>query len=412
MNWLEKIFHHSELFTQRSIQALYVILFFDLVFTFNSWTSQGYLTVQSVKENDAICWPYFQNCLDLYVFQAIPQGYSLGILYMVIGGFLFTSLYFSYREKWDKALLFLAIPALFKFLMLYVFSYLPIGNYHVLGLVFVLLLLFAKHKLFALKVAVTVFYFCAAALKINAGYISGSIFSSLALGVPIFPNSLLPYYGLVFILIVVAVPFFLWSAELRVRIMAVSILAAFHVYSITLVGFRFAALCIPILFILFILSDYEKFSFKKIRTDVFSFILISLIILGQSLPIIIAGDERITSEGEKYGFYMYTANRQCIRTINVHYKDGTSAENTYEDRKGMRRCDPYEDWFRIQQACKQDTVSRIEWIFNVSINGSYFYTLVDVPNACVITEYKAFSHNDWLKTDIQDTSLPVLKNSI
>ncbi len=412
MNWLEKFFHHSQISAQKSAQALYIILFFDLVFTLNSWTTQGYLTIESVKENDAICWPYFQNCLDLYVFHGIPQGYSLGILYMVLGAFLFASLYFFYREKWGKALLFLTVPVVFKLLMIFVFSYLPIGNYHVLGLVLALIFLFAKHKVFALKIAVTVFYFCAAAIKINTGYLSGSIFSSLALRAPIFPDILLPYYGIIFLLMVIVVPFFLWSAELRIRILAVTVLASFHVYSIIMVGFRFAALCIPILFILFILSDYEKFSFKKIRTDVFSFILIGLMVIGQSLPIIISGDERITSEGEKYGFYMYTANRQCIRTINVHYEDGTSAENTYEDRKGMRRCDPYEDWFRIQQACKEENVARIEWIFNVSVNGSHFYTLVDVPNACLINEYKAFSHNDWITTQVQDTSLPVVKNSI
>ena len=41
----------------------------------------------------------------------------------------------------------------------------------------------------------------------------------------------------------------------------------------------------------------------------------------------IKGNESITSEGEKYGFYMFTANRQCVREINVYYKDGTQKEN-------------------------------------------------------------------------------------
>jgi hypothetical protein len=179
-----------------------------------------------------------------------------------------------------------------------------------------------------------------------------------------------------------------------------------------MVGFRYPALCIPIIWLLFIFPDYNKFSFKKIYHDKFSFIFIVLVIFAQSIPFWIAGDERISSEGEKYGFYMYTANRQCVKKIVVNFSDGTKEESDTEERRGMRRCDPYEDWFRIKQACQLEKVKNVEWDFNVSINGSYFYNLVDTKDACNLSEYQPFRHNQWINLKTQDKSIPVLKNSI
>ena len=406
---LQRLFDISN---QKALQGVYYVLIFDFLFTFNDWMSRGYLTKESVEQNEAICWPYFQSCLDLYVFSAVPHGYSLSVLYMVFGSLVFLSLYFAYQSKWSLALASLFAPALFKFLMIYVFSYLTIGNYNVISLFLGLLLLFAKDKLYSLKILFSLFYLSAAVIKFNEGYLSGSIFTSLELGVPILPAVLLPYYGIAFILLVAITPVLLWSKNSNLRYFSILTLTAFHVYSISMVGFRYPALCIPILWILFKLADYQEFSLKRIFKDYFTIVVVFFLMLAQSLPILIAGNERLSSEGEKYGFYMYTANRQCVRTINLVYENGTREDNTYEERRGMRRCDPYEDWFRIQQACKQENIKNIEWQFNVSINGAYFHTLVDTKNACEIKTYKPFTHNDWLTFDSLNKSIPVLKNSI
>ena len=410
MKTLKKLF---DLKDNRNLKAVFYVLFLDFVYTFSDWINQGYLSVQSVQDNTAVCWPYFKSCTSLYVFDSLPFGYSLNILYMVLGLFLFVSLYYAYVENWNRALMYLIVPTIFKFFMIYMFSYLVVGNFNIISLFLALFLIFSKDKLHSLKVLFTLFYLCAAFIKINPGYISGDIFASLKLGVPLLPDYFLNYYGVLFLLILLVLPILLWSTNLKVRLFSISILTIFHIYSIALVGYRYPVLCIPILWLLFFFAEHQKFETKRLIKDYFAFVIILLLIISQIIPIMIKGDERITSEGEKYGFYMFTANRQCVREINVYYKDGTQKENVYKEYRGMRRCDPYEDWYRIQNTCKQEKVKSVKWSFNVSVNGSNFYNLVSAENACGLKDYKPFEHNDWIDlTGKQDKNLPVYKNSI
>ncbi len=61
------------------------------------------------------------------------------------------------------------------------------------------------------------------------------------------------------------------------------------------------------------------------------------------------------------------------------------------------RCDPYEEWFAIQQRCLRDTeVARIGWTLDHSINGGPFYRIVDEKDACAL-RYRALGHNEWIR---------------
>lgn len=397
--------------SNRILQIVYYFVFFTFIITFNDWFNKLFFTGQSVKNFSALCWPHFKECTSLYVFEGIPQGYSLGILYTLLAVFLFTSVFFAFKERWKLALIFLAIPSFFKLFAIFFLSYAPTGNYTVLEALVALLLIFSKRKVFSLKVILTLFYFAAFSIKLHEGYLTGNIFKSLALGVPIFPDFLLPYLGLAFMVVVAVCPILLWVKNRSLRNSSIFILIAFHLYSIILVGYRYPLLCISLLLLAFFLSEYEEFSFRKIITDSALFVVVLLIICLQILPILIKGDVKITLEGQRYGFYMFDANRQCISIKNLYYKDGTTEVLTYENHSGMQRCDPYAEWFSIYSRCKTKALSKITWTFDMSINGSSYYTIVNSDNACLLN-YKPFKHNEWIQEGVRNKDIQVYKNSI
>lgn len=401
----------DEIKNSRILQIVYYFVFFSFVLTFSDWFNREYFTLQSVKNFTAVCWPHFKSCTDLYIFNAVPEGYSLGILYACLGIFLFLSLYFAIKEDWRKAVLLLLPLAAFKLFGLYFLSYLPTGNYTVLEVFVAILLIFSKNKTYALKLLVTVFYFSSFIIKIHSGYFTGNIFTSLNLGVPVLPSSFLNLYGIAFALLVVIFPILLWSKNAFLRKFSVFVLGIFHIYSIIWVGFRYPFLCLSLHFLLFLNTPYEKFSFKKIVTDYATVFSLMLLIILQSVPLLIKGDEKITNEGQKYGFYMFDANRQCVSNMTIFYRNGTLATSTYENHQGMFRCDPYQEWFETYLRCRNSEVQRIEWSFNSSINGSSYFTLVNTEDACKL-DYKPFQHNDWIKEGIKNSSLKVYKNSI
>ena len=144
-------------------------------------------------------------------------------------------------------------------------------------------------------------------------------------------------------------------------------------------------------------------------------------------PWLIAGDRRITLEGNRYGMFMFEANHQCVGTVKTYRaikvpitpsikqnnqctgrRCVTSSKIYEEDNLQVReerieigaawnRCDPYVEWSWIQRLCRKDpSIRRIAFTFDHSINGGPFYRIVDEANICGLV-YKPFSHNDWIK---------------
>ncbi len=399
-------------FRRSSVYALCFLLVLDLIQTFSVWKNESFVTLDAITKNIAVCPPYFQNCLSYYFLDTVPISYGQNILYMVLGGLVFLALYFLYQRKYDLFVLALSFPLLYKFLYVYFLTYLPTGNYTVFGLFFGLLLLFSAYKVVYLRILVVVFYLCAAIIKLHDGYLSGDVFSSLSLGAPLVPAFLLPYTGIAFLVFCVIAPLgLLLSKKALHRNIFLWTLTAFHLYSISMVGFRYPLLLIPILWVLF---HYEKepFYFKKeYLRDFFSVAIIGSMVLLQLIPFFIKGDERLTGEGYRYGYYMYDGNHQCESKKIVYFKDGTTKEMLWENKKAMYSCDPYEEWFKIQRWCNPEKVASISWTYDHSLNGEKYRRIVDEKNACGLV-YKPFIHNTWIQERGILLDKEVIKNSI
>ena len=399
-------------FGRNSVYSLCYIFLLDLVHTFSVWKNESLVTLDAITKNTAVCPPYFQNCLSYYFLDTVPISYGQNILYMTLGGLVFLALYFLYQRKYALFALTVLIPLVYKFGYLFFLTYLPTGNYTVFGLFFGLVLLFSSYKIVYLRILVVAFYLCAAVIKLHEGYLLGDVFSSLALGVPGAPAFLIPYIGIAFLVFCIAMPLgLLFSKKTIWRNGFLWAITLFHIYSISMVGFRYPLLLIPILWILF---HYEKeeFSFeKKHCKDFISIFIIAVMILAQGIPFFIKGDERLTGEGYRYGYYMYDGNHQCESKKIISFKDGTIKEMFWENKKAMYSCDPYEEWFKIKRWCNPDKVASISWTYDHSLNGKKYRRIVDEKNACNLM-YTPFKHNQWIQEEGVLLDKEVIKNSI
>lgn len=396
----------------KGYKALAFVIVFDMIITFSDWIKDNYVTLSSAKNNIAVCPPYFQSCLDYYFLDSTPYGYGQNILYMFLGTILFASLYFLYTEDYKKFAYFMSIPLLFKFMMLYIFTYLNTGNYNLLGLSMAMVLLYSKRKLYYLRILLIVFYLSAASIKLDKGYLTGGIFDSLQLGVPLFPHYMNSFLGILFLILCLISPILLFNKAKRIRVTYLVLLTLFHMYSIAVVGFRFPSLVIPTLWVIYF---FEKDEFNyNIKTFFMEFIgptVIIFTIILQSIPFIIKGDHVLTGEGYKFGYYMFLANYQCVSTVTTHNSNEEYKTYVSSSTKALYMCDPYIDYFRIKRSCDPGKVKNIEWTFDKSINGSPYMRIINIKNACKL-EYSAFSHNDWIELTPKILEITPEKNSI
>ena len=400
-------------FKDSVLYALCFLLIVDLWNTllfFGSNILKLQITKAQVLSNSAVCPPYFQDCLSLYVFDVPPDGYSQNIVLAGIGGLVFLALFFLYTRDFVRFSYCIAIPLFCKILIVYFLTYLVPGNYNVLGIFFGLILLFSIHKIFFLRILMVSFYLCASVLKVHSGYLTGTVFSSLALGLPLVPDIVLPYVGIIFLLICIIPPLCLLAPSKRIRLVALFILTVFHVYSASVVGQRYVVLVLPILWLLFYFKEESFVCNKQYLKDWGGIIIISCMLLLQCLPLFIQGDERLTGEGYRYGYYMYDGNHQCVSTKKIVLDNGEIRNLVWENKKAMFACDPYEEWYKIKRWCDLEKVRNIEWTYDHSLNGAPYRRIVDVKNACELT-YHPFSHNEWIREDGATIDKKVIKNS-
>lgn len=371
---------------------------------FNSWFYQRVTTLDAYLDGSYTCWPYFQSCEKLLFLRTLPEGYSQPFLYMVLFGLLILAVYFALKKEWVKAHMAL-LPAFFWHgFTIFILTFSISGNYDYYLFLLAFTLLFLPHKEFFLKLTLVLFYFVAATIKIHEGWILGTYFSALKTGLPIFPDWSIPIWTNLVIFMQIVGSWFLLSSNKLLQRTALLFFVTFHLYSGLLVGYRYPVTVLPSIIILFgPLFRYTPPPFD--RRAVAGWLVVVFIAASQSMSILIPGDVKMTMEGNKYGLYMFEANHQCISTTDIHYIDGTNQIIEKESESSRARCGPYSYWFRIKTACERDKeVESIEWTFDHSTNGGPFTRIVDVEDACDL-KYKPFSHNNWIKIEVDEPEI-------
>lgn len=392
-----RVFRIHEIEGSPPLKWFYVALLLGFFVTFYDWSADSDFTREAVLNNRYRCWPYFQECGDYYFLSALPAGYSQTILYTILLAILALGAIAAWKGSWATAHLLMLPLFLWKVLVYFVFSMAFAGNYHHFHLVFAVIFLFFPYKVFFLRRTMVVLYLLAATIKLHEGWVLGTYFSSLKLGLPLFPDWAVPLASNGVIALEIIGPGLLLSQRTLLQRCALVSFTLFHLYSAILVTYLYPTMCLPALLILFG-PTYDRITPPLSLMALPGWLLIGLALFGESIHYFIPGDVKLTLEGNFYGLYMFEANHQCISKIEVHDVNGAIRKRENASISARRRCNPYAEWFRIRNLCRKDRryIDHLTWTFDHSINGGPFYRIVDVQDGCKIT-YRAMGHNPWIK---------------
>jgi len=405
----DRWFSLSELYTSKVLKWALGAVLFGYFLTFETWLNDARLTTSAVEQGLHLCWPYFKSCGDWYFLTGLPQGYTNNLWYMGLFALMGGSAWAMMIDRWRLAHGLMWPLLLWKLWVVFFLSMVQVGNFEYYHVAFSLILLAFPHKLFFLKFSLVWFYFLSTAAKIHPAWTLGTYFSSLKTGLPIFPDATIPLWTNLVILAEMVLAWCLIRPKGVWQKLAITFFVVFHLYSGLLVGYRYPATVLPVLFIL--CGPWYVYShIPKGWSTLPGWLLMGLLACGQSVSHFIPGDEKLTLEGNFYGLYMFEANHQCVERSTVYRADTEPVVEVKESFQARNRCDPYRVWFKYNQQCKLDSnIERIEVQFDHSINGAPFYRIIDVPNICAV-DYKAFSHNDWIlkpSTDAQKIGYPM-----
>lgn len=380
-----------EIETSPMLQAFMYWCFFSFVVSFASWIGSGY----TGKYSNLPCWPHFQNCKDILPLTPFPYGYSENVLYTLLLAIITYGLYSLYKKEYRQAYYSIAILWLWKLFVISV-TY-GIGNYDYYDLIIITTFLFISSKRHHLRLVFIILYFLASTIKIGDGWILGTYFTSLQSGLPFIPDSLIPLSVNVVTIFQMVGSWFLLSKNEKVFNFARLFFIFFHLYSTTLVGFRYPVTSLFLTIILFGIEKEGRTTFQDLKLSykhLGFYVFILLLFVLQLTGPMIAGNQKITLEGNNYGLYMFEANHQCISSYTLYTKDKTKKEYQFANAVARNRCDPYILMKRLQRRCLSD-VTKISWTLDSSIDGGPLYRIVDTPDVCKLS-FKAFTHNEWI----------------
>lgn len=394
----KKLFSLHEIESSAVLQIALGALLLSLFVGLSRWFYTDSLSISTYANNAHMCWAYFQDCGRFYFLEVLPLGYSQSILFMAIFGIMVAAAYLMYRKEWVFAHALVGLVWLFKVTILFVLTEQLTANYDYYDTLLLFVILFLPHKLFFARLAFVMFYFLSSTIKIHEGWILGSYFTTLATGLPLFGSVLAPIVTNAVIGMQMVGSWFLLSRNAWLRLIALTYFITFHLYSGILVGYRYPTVALVMLLVLFTIRFKETYSTVALdRRSIAGWCFIALLFGMQTLPLTIPGDQKLTLEGNYYGFFMFDANHQCVSRSVTEYSNGTTRERVRESMDAQSRCDAYEYWFTLKNTCSRDTtITRIAWTFDHSINGNPFYRIVDTANVCEL-EYKPFEHNEWIR---------------
>jgi hypothetical protein len=318
---------------------------------------------------------------------------------------LLTSVYCLLKKRLVLAHFTLLIPTLWKIIWIFFLTYGAAGNYDYYDTGFALVLLLLPYKKYFAQLTFVWFYFLAATIKVDDGWILGNYFKTLITGAPIFPEYFVPYFSNVVIFMQIVGSWFLLSNNKILQRAVFFYFLAFHIYSGFIVNYRYIGISIPALVILFGNLDLfkrETFQILKIsKKTLIGYGFLGLMFLGQMIGILIPGDQKKTLEGNYWGLFMFEAAHQCKGYIKAHFANNNGEDKIaeYQTKSNIanHRCDPYVEFYKIKRNfCNVGNIKKVSWIFDHSVNGHPFERIVDSENICV-EEYKTFSHNSWIK---------------
>lgn len=396
--WLTKkynsLFAVDEIRQSKRLQAVFLASWFICLFDLEKRS-----TNPSFKKY-ATCWAYFENCKDYFPFETLPNSHNYLILNGLILTLLFAAIWSSIQARWGSAHFFLGLVLIWKFCLNFIVINSHQTNFELLHLIPSFVLLFCRNKLFSLRITWALACLFAARVKLNEGWILGSYFTSLRLGLPLIPKPLIPIVTNAVILGETILSYGLIAKNNRVRQISLSSWLCFHLYSATFVGFYYPVRCLIFLGTIFAFPQYDS-SFAKSESkqmSLRSWVAIGLIVFINFLPSLVSKDPNLSTEGLDYGFFMINSNYQCLNSVTTLNSAGAVIKNRKSgSTAAMNRCFVIDTFQAIKRQCTHlGPGQTITWSFLQSQNGGPFYEIISEPDACALT-FNAFTPNSWIR---------------
>ncbi len=399
LSYYQKLFSINEIEQSVRLQFFYWIALGLCIFDLSGFSFRAQLP----SEGGRRCWSFFQNCQDFFPFQGLPHSYSYTLWMGALLGIILYAGFSAWQKKWTRAHFLLALVMLWKFSFHFILVNTGNQNFEMFMQFPTLYFLFGRAKLAGIRLVWVACLFWAAQEKFHESWITGSYFSTLELGIPLIPKGWEAWITNGVIIFEIFFAFGLISKKPTIRKFSFFSWTAFHLYSVSLVGFYYPVRCLGILWAAFY-EPFQKektfnyFDFARPKRMVLAFILIFCLNL---IPVFIPGDEKFTFEGHSFGFFMFDANHQCYSQIE--FKDSEGNVLLKKERnaaRSMSRCDPWIILADIRNLCTKFPKAQASWTLDHSMNGNPFYRIVDTSDACSL-DYKPFSRNTWIK-DVTD----------
>lgn len=420
------VFSVQELEGNATLQWFFGATLLFFLITFYQWIASP-LTTTDVR---AVCWPYFQDCNALHFLSYFPHGYSQTIFYIGLFSVMLLIVYCMYRKWWTLGHALLFSLLLWKSFASFVLAWGISGVYDYYHILLTATFLIVPHKEYFTKLLFVFLYFLSATIKFYPTWVLGTYFTSLELGLPLFPDALTPLITNFVIFEQVVGCWFLLSKHPTVQRFTLAYTVLFHLYGGIFVLYNYTIMSLSTLLILFGPMYRHQYPPLK-KSAVAGWAMIAIALLFQAPVHFIAGDEKYTMEGYRFGMWMFDANHQCVSTFTVQYEKG-AAQSPYsytarpgsgcgsafcttqyttargsdglwsttirvESPRAETRCAPYTFWQQYLFLCSQQSVSAVAFTFDHAINGGPFYRVVDEADMCHL-DFKTFSHNKWIKS--------------
>lgn len=365
--------------------------------SFAHWINDPSTAVEGIEGGMSLCWPFFQSCENFIFLRVPPGGYSQPVVYMALMGCILLAGWGLAAGKTVTAhacMTVLFLWSAYVILISYTYNFAANYTYYLMALSFVYL--FAAHKRFFACLTFVSLYYLSTASKISDTWILGTYFTSLKLGLPLFPDALAPVVTNTVIAMEMVGAWFLLSRRPFVQRAVFSFFVFFHLYSGIFVSYHYPTIVLPMLIVLF--GPYYTPA-QGVPGDLPSlrgWLFLALLGLVHFIPALIPGDRRMTLEGNFYGLFMFEANHQCH--IRMYEGDRLIADAAVN--RAYLRCDPYK---YMKQAQKRfcdggaGVPHNKRLVILHSINGGPFYEIVNEADVCGLT-YRPFGRNEWIRT--------------
>jgi len=241
--------------------------------------------------------------------------------------------------------------------------------------------LLAKDPLASVRALVVSFYFWAGTLKLNREWLSGA---ALYAKPWLVPERLVPAACAYVVALELGLVFGLLSRRRWVRHVVLAQLAAFHVVSVTVVGWFYPLLMFGLLSV-FVLEDEARV--ERRTFGVFA--------LFQIAPYAFGGDPALTGEGRLFALHMFDARVVCRGVARV---DGAGFPLVDDADEARTRCDPIVILARLRRLCREHPGATIDAAVDARrTSETSLRPLVRIDDACrAAPVYSVWRRNPWI----------------